>query len=670
MSMSMYIIGLLLGLAAGFSIAPSDTGSNKWALRMGSYKIPVLRLIVALILVEGFIFFLDITYAPYIGSFLESLVIFAVFLVAGTVIARLVGDVEGVKERTVPTSILLVILSGFIAFTAPALLHAIGTIILLAVVFGLFMGLKLRADIPDLGRIGPNHIVNRLRGYLALAFICILIIATVNISYHPSDMDNEFYNALVEHNTNAEREDYLTDSNEVRVISWPLATSYLQRAYGDAAAVLTTDQYVLDTNTDPSYVNDRFVWINAPRYETMKWFGGKTVPFYVYVENAPDQMARENPNVTHKIKTELAPHREKISWENRVVQIGFEAFAMEYEIAQIRFDIDDQLNPYWIVYLAERDIFYNVLNIEKLLIVDATQDLDDDSYTAYDIRDQENIPEWLEVVYPEHYIYDWAARWGMHRLGFGYRLFNKRHLYYPDDIAARFIVNNGTTYWQIPMVQQDSNVLGGYILTNTRTGETVFYNREEHSYCEHNTAEMQVRSYLRSGEIGFQNLAIHEGYLYPIKLDSGSVRECYIIPLYAGYTIQKYAIVDAQEYTAPPIIGTDLNDVIRKYQRQSYGPVDEGNTSLKWETQRIENGYIGPDEVLVTLNGTSYVITLNDLDAGLNKDADNEYRELQLAITEHQRTGNVTVEVVLFSDTIVDVDWAKANFVEVEGNRE
>ena len=52
------------------------------------------------------------------------------------------------------------------------------------------------------------------------------------------------------------------------------------------------------------YVNGKFVWVNAPRYEPFKWFGGKEVPFYVSVTNDPMNMSREDfdPKAQYKNK--------------------------------------------------------------------------------------------------------------------------------------------------------------------------------------------------------------------------------------------------------------------------------------------------------------------------------------------------------------------------------
>ncbi len=139
-------------------------------------------------------------------------------------------------------------------------------------------------------------------------------------------------------------------------------------------------------------------------------------------------------------------------------------------------------------------------------------------------------------------MYDWTSWWGSHRFGLTYGLVNKLHLYDPDDVASRFLVVGGTSYWQVPLVQQASRVLGGVVNINTRTGEAFFFNLEGLSVVDLDTVILQVSNYLQSGAIGFQQLRIDEAYLYPFRMVGGQVRYAYVVPLYAGFTVQKYAI--------------------------------------------------------------------------------------------------------------------------------
>ncbi|MEW5760592.1 MAG: hypothetical protein AB1779_07485, partial [Candidatus Thermoplasmatota archaeon] len=384
----------------------------------------------------------------------------------------------------------------------------------------------------------------------------------------------------------------------------------------------------------------------------------RKVPFLIYVENVPENMSLENPNIVHRVEKELSVHSERIDWEWRIEQLCFDRYSWRYEIIQTRVDLDNTMHPYFIIYLGERGVVYNLIDLKKILIIDAT---DINRNWEYNVRDG-NIPDWLEVVYPNIYVYNWVKFWGENRFGIGYHWFNKRHIYVPDDIDARFLVVDGKTYWQIPMVQKDSRVLGGYAVVDTRDGKAIFYNREEKSFCDMDTAKEQVHKYLFSGVIGYQRLDLDEGYLYPVKLNSGEVRESYVFPLYAGYTVQKYAILDGQDYTAPPFVAENLDVVIENYKSRSYEPIK--NISAKWENFTLQNGYVDETECVLTMNSTTWIIEKKDLAGGFLPFEDNEWRELRLAVTEFQRIGNVTISVVIIDNKIVDVDWDQATLVK------
>ena len=65
----------------------------------------------------------------------------------------------------------------------------------------------------------------------------------------------------------------------------------------------------------------------------------------------------------------------------------------------------------------------------------------------------------------------------------------------------------------------------------------------------------------------------------------------------------------------------------------------------------------------MTSNGTTTVIFKKDHDSGNFRDAENEWRELRLALSEFERTGNATVAVTLAVGKVLDVDYAGADLV-------
>ena len=707
----MYLLGLILALLAGIHVTrdPSPGGngeegtvgeakasfSGSTSFRREGLNLYMGRSVLHLGPFLGFlaafwviIFILDMTYAHYIGSVRS----FLGFVLAASIVGMLVSlairssheglDMEtlgrGLRGKAGGKSMFIII-----GLVIAVLLMAVGMggaysivcvvplIVILIIIATVMMkarraGLtvdKFGADEGGGPKVrSPSRYVDGARLAMVIFTLAVLIISSFMPYVAPAALvKNPLYDSLTNNKVTGENNMTLEDPNEVRVVSWLLATQYLQRSYGDAAATLDSSDAGLFSYTDPAYVNDRFVWVNAPYYESWKWFGGKKVPFFVYVVNDPANISSESTGLTQKVDTELETHGTRISWAKRLEQLGFARYAAQYEIAQVRFTIDDDDNPYWVLYLAQRDLMFNMLHLEKLLIVDATKM---DRNWEYDVEDPD-IPEWLEVVYPDSYVYDWVWHWAEYRLGLGYRWFNKAHLYEPDDYAARFIVIQGTTYWQIPLVQKTSHVLGGYVWVNTRTGDATFFNREDRSLADKDTVEAQIQKYLSSGALGYQRLDIHEGYLYPLRLNDGTQREAYVFPLYAGLTVTKYAVVDAVDYTSTPYIEDDLGLALERYRTRGGGT---GSDILEWAAFTMMSGHTEGDEAVVsvsnsTVTNMTLVFITSDLQLGLLAAGDDEMREVRLAVAAWNRGEDVTIRLVLFETTVVDADWEGADLV-------
>jgi hypothetical protein len=708
----MYLLGLILAILAGLHLTRNPDrgggpgegnvgearaiyeGSAKFRreglrLYMGSAVFhggPFLAFLIALSVI---VLIIDVTYAHYIGSVRSFLGFALAASILGLIVSMLLKsshenmDMEGfgkglkgkVGGKTGLIVVGVVIALLFVAIGmggAYSLICLVPLVILMIIMLSVFMRArrsivqvdKFDADAPKGSRVkSPARFADGARAAVALFALAILIASSLMPYVAPAGLvKNSLYDSLGNNKVSGANNNTLEDPNEVRVVSWNLATEYLQRSYGDSASFLDSSNAGLLKYTDPSYVNDRFVWVNAPYYESWKWFGDKEVPFFVYVVNDPANISAESTGLTHKVETELDTHEIRISWSQRLEQLCFARYAAQYEIAQIRFTIDDEENPYWVVYLAVRDLVYNRLHLEKLLVVDAT---DMSKNTEYDVTDTDGIPEWLEVVYPDIYVYDWVWFWAEYRLGLGYRWFNKAHLYEPDDSAARFIVIQGNTYWQIPLVQKTSHVLGGYVWVDTRTGDATFYNRENISLADKDTVEAQIQKYLSSGALGYQRLDIHEGYLYPMRLNDGSQREAYVFPLYAGLTVQKYAVVDAEDYTSEPYIENDLGLALERYRARAGG---SGGGELEWQDFNLAAGDIeGEEAVLSVSNATetnlTLVFTTSDLQLGLIAAGDDEMREVRLAVAAWGRGEAVTVRFVLVEGVVVDADWEGSDLV-------
>ncbi len=660
MALSTYLLALLPAALMGLYFEPRRTGKG--------WRFALWRLLGSVIAVEIVTASILLTYGFYIGSPLALLTWSCLGLLGGLLLDVTMGHrwlpfllFRGFGFWAVLSGIFFYVLAPAIVPAGPDALGLLLWFVVMTVVALIFVAFtaykKFRFAFREvLPWATPSRLLPFLLG-LSLVAGPLLSLAVLPAGATIAPLPSALSENVVEGSPSF----FVTNTSHIRVVSWDLATQYLRRAYGSFAAAFEDDPGVLFQYTHPSIVRGDFVWVNAPTYETLKWLGNPQVPFFVLLKNLPQNMTRQEPQVVQVVERPLEIHEERIPWGRRLIKTVNELYSGELYVYQVRFDVDDDLEPFWILYMAENLNLQNKGVLRKVVIVEATSG----EFTAYDVDDP-SIPTWLEVVYPDEYVYDWTSWWGSKRFGLTYGLVNKLHLYDSDDVASRFVVVGDASYWQVPLVQQASRVLGGVVNVNTRTGETFFFNLEGLSVVDLDTVILQVSNYLASGAIGFQQLRIDEAYLYPFHMVGGQVRYAYVVPLYAGFTVQKYAIVDGEEYTAPPVIDSNLARAVEAYRSKSFG--QPATVQARWENLTIENAFIGSApggagvEIIITLNGTTYVVTENQLGI-VTGDSQASWRTMELAVAAWLRGEAVTIAIVILEGAIVDVYWSESTLV-------
>ena len=441
----------------------------------------------------------------------------------------------------------------------------------------------------------------------------------------------------------------LTTAADVRVVPWDLASQLLRRGYAEDASYLSQDPTLLQRRTFPDTVRGEFLWVHAPAPETAKWLlGGRLADKVVYVRNDATNLT---PTV---VEGTLNVHLDGIWWQDRIARHALNNAEFRWVLHDVALQLDDEYHPYWIGYLARIDL-RNQPHMERLLIVDA--------YTGEErMLRLDEAPDWLEIVYPETFVYQWADYWGKHREGFMYRWFNAGRLVTPDDLTVRYIRLEDKTYWLLPMRQLNSAQLGGYVLIDTRTGESTFYDRFDRALIDYDTALNQLNALMASGEAtrgqGAIRLGVSEGYLYPILMADGTVREGYVFPLLESLKISRFAIIDARDYTTRRVFAPSIDDALAQFSALTggrAGPIEIENLTGEAEQLRVLDGTVASGRALVNLNGTLYRVTPADLERGERAEAEREFDELEYAISRANRGEEVTLVVRIERGTVVDV---------------
>lgn len=440
--------------------------------------------------------------------------------------------------------------------------------------------------------------------------------------------------------------------SDVRVVPWDLASQLLVRGYGADASWLTTQPDLLQRNTFPDTVNGQFVWVHAPAPETSKWLiGGRLADKVLFVKNDATNLTPEVVPGTLNVQID------GIWWSHRIARYAEDHGELRYVLQDVALQLDDAHHPYWIAYLATLDI-RSQPHLAKLLVVDAQTG-----------AEQEFTPDeapkalpWLELVYPESYVYEWAQYWGLHREGLLYRWFNAAGLVEPDDVTVRYIRVENQTFWLLPMKQLSSSNLGGYILSNTKTGATTFYDRFDAQLVDYSTALTQLQAIMASGEAskgaGSIRLTVSEGYLYPIRMTDGTVRDAYVFPLLEGLKVSRFAIIDAHDYNNRRVFADSVESALQQFALfTAPGVPPNATANATAQLVKVVDGTVQNGKAIVDLNGTVYSVTAADLAGGTRKEADREFDELTLAIARADRGQEVTLSVRIEGGKVVDVTY-------------
>jgi len=134
-------------------------------------------------------------------------------------------------------------------------------------------------------------------------------------------------------------------------------------------------------------------------------------------------------------------------------------------------EVDNNLVPYWIVYLTSPQVgFFGGHDVTDVAIVNATTG----QIRTYDIH---NVPEWVDVIFPESIIERQIDLWGLYSGGFLNAIFGQVGLIQSDEGNA-MVYRDGQVYLFDSLTSRGGRdeATIGFLLTNLRTKEVRHYN--------------------------------------------------------------------------------------------------------------------------------------------------------------------------------------------------
>ncbi len=310
------------------------------------------------------------------------------------------------------------------------------------------------------------------------------------------------------------------------------------------------EYYFVNTEEDLAWV--------APLEPTsfFKWFQNRAgSPGYIYVSATDPNDVRlvqdidgEELNLKYTNRSYFFSDIQRHLYVNGYFSKGL----MDYS-----FEIDDQGNPYWII--TEYKPSFNVWagnQAENIIIVDAQTG----EMQEYPV-DSEDIPSWVERVWPKEMIMEQISYWGAYENGWlNTKLAQKEVIQPTEGNSFVFIEGQPYLYTGLTSIQGDESTVG-FILSSVKDKSTTFYKL---------TGATEVAA-MSSAEGQVQQFEYQASF--PILLDIYGKPTYFMTLKDKQGLIKQYAFVSVENYN---VVG--IGDTISKAQSDYYTKLKENNS--------------------------------------------------------------------------------------------
>lgn len=369
---------------------------------------------------------------------------------------------------------------------------------------------------------------------LVTSFIFVIgFIIMINFVLSPLFQSKQYYNRI----TINEDGNFKEDISEVDTKALPLLDKDSSSKLGDRVMGQMTDlvsQFsVSNLYTQINYKNDII------RVTPLEYNG-----FIKYLAN------RKNGVPAYITVNSVNGNTELVKLENGMQYIPSAYFSYDLDrklrfsypfdiFGEKSFEIDNDGNPYWIVPVMKYSGVGLRRDVKEVIILNAITG----EHVKYDVKD---VPSWVDHVYSASLILEQVDDWGLYKNGFLNSLFAQKNVVMTTDGYNYTVMNDDVyLYTGITSVANDESNIG-FILSNLRTKETVFYpvsGAEEYSAMSSALGQVQQMDYEASFPL-LINVNNKPTYLISLKDNAGLVK--------------MYALVDVVDYQKVVVTDSSL----------------------------------------------------------------------------------------------------------------
>ncbi|MCD8028248.1 MAG: CvpA family protein [Erysipelotrichaceae bacterium] len=374
--------------------------------------------------------------------------------------------------------------------------------------------------------------------------------------------------------------DFYSDFENISYSSIPVVDRDSAQRLGDRKMGEIVD-YVSQFEVDEEYAqinyDDTPYRVTTISYsDLIKWFTNQSdgLPAYIRV----NMVSQESEVV--RLDNGMKYSRSDLFFRNinRYLRVKYPTLMFE----DPTFEIDDDGNPYWIAPVYNYKIgLFGGEDITGAVLVDACSG--ESQY--YDIDD---VPSWVDRVYPAELLLTQLTNWGQYGNGFINSLISQKGVLTTTDGYNYLALNDDVyLYTGLTSVSSDeSNV--GFVLINMRTKESNYYaisGAEEYSA-------------MSSAEGKVQNLGYEA--TFPILINSGGQPTYFLSLKDSAGLVKQYAFVNVQNYQIVAV-GESVAEAESNYYQLL---VDNGIEDVTYDTATLSGTISDIQQAVV--DGTSY----------------------------------------------------------------
>ncbi len=254
---------------------------------------------------------------------------------------------------------------------------------------------------------------------------------------------------------------------------------------------------------------------------------------------------------------------------------------------RISFELDEEGHPYWIVPVISYKFIELRREVTDIIIFDPITG-DSEKLSVKD------VPSWIDNVYCADLIIEQVDDWGTYNNGYFNSIFGQKNVVNTTD-GYNYLAYNDDIYLYTgitSIVADESNL--GFILTNMRTKETVFYK----------VPGAEEYSAMASAEGAVQHLKYTSTFPLLINLNN---KPTYLVSLKdAAGLVKMYGFIDVEDYQKVVVTDSSKGILVAAQNYLGSDKLDSNNNELKTKDIIIKK------ITSATINGDTYYFILDN----------------------------------------------------------